>query len=147
MVVSAGPGPSSTSLMAQGSTDGQEVESPDSVPGGTTVEVGESMAGVDSSSRTSKRRTLELAARIGRRPMRVLVDSGSTGNYIDAREYAARRIKIEEEDRAEELKMAYGTVVKTEGQVQFVLKCGGYRGQISARVFPNMSKPMILGIP
>ena len=117
MVVSAGPGPSSTSGMARGSTNGQEVESPDSVPGGTTVEVRESMAGVDSSSRTPKRRTLELAARIGRRPIRVLVDSGSTGNYIDARECTARRIKIEAEDQSEELKMADGTVVKTEGRV------------------------------
>ena len=138
-----GPGPSSTSWMARRSTDGQEVVSPDCVPGGTTVEVGESTAGVDSSSRTPKWRTLELAARIGRRPMRVLVDSGSTGNYIDARECTARRIKIEAEDQSEELKMADGTVVKTEGRVQFVLKCGGYRGQISARVFPNMNKPMI----
>ena len=43
--------------------------------------------------------------------------------------------------------MADGTVVKTEGRVQFVLKCGGYRGQISTQVFPNMNKPMILGIP
>ena len=43
--------------------------------------------------------------------------------------------------------MADGTVVKTEGRVQFVLKCGGYNGQISTRVFPNMNKPMILGIP
>ena len=98
MVVSAGLGPSSTSGMARGSTDGQEVESPNSVPGGTTEEVGESMAGVDSSSRTPKQRTLKLAARIGRRPIRVLVDSGSTGNYIDARECAARRIKIQAED-------------------------------------------------
>ena len=79
--------------------------------------------------------------------MRVLVDSGSTGNYIDARECAARRIKIEVEDQAEKLKMADGTMVKTEGRDQFVLKCGGYKGQISARVFPNMNKPMILGIP
>ena len=79
--------------------------------------------------------------------MRVLVDSGSTGNYIDAWECTARRIKIEAEDQSEELKMADGTVVKTEGRVQFVLKCGGYRGQISARVFPNINKPMILGIP
>ena len=42
--------------------------------------------------------------------------------------------------------MADGTVIKTGGQVQFVFKCGGYRGQISAWVFPNMNKPMILGI-
>ena len=100
-----GPGPSSTSGMAQGSTDGQEVESPDSVPRGTIVEVGEFMAGVDSSSRTPKRRTLELAARIGHRPMRVLVYSGSTGNDIDAEECAAQRIKIEVEDQVEEVKM------------------------------------------
>ena len=43
--------------------------------------------------------------------------------------------------------MADGTVVKTEGRVQFVLKCGGHKGQISTRVFSNMNKPMIMGIP
>ena len=75
--------------------------------------------------------------------LRVLVDSGLAGNYIDARECTAQRIKIEVEDQAEELKMADGTMVKIEGRVQFVLKCGGYRGQISAWVFPNMNKPMI----
>ena len=68
-------------------------------------------------------------------------------NYIDARECAARRLKIEAEGQPEELKMADGTVVKTEGRVQLKLKCGGYRGDISARVFPNMNKQMILGIP
>ena len=108
MVVNTELGPSSTSWLAWGSTDGQEVVSPDSDPRGTTIEVGESMAGVDSSSRTPKRRTLELVARIGHRPMHVLVDSGSTGNYIDARECTAQRIKIEAEDQAEELKMADG---------------------------------------
>ena len=69
-----------------------------------------------------------------------------TGNYIDAQESASRRMKIEAEDKPEELKMADGTVVKTEGQVQPKLKCGGYRGTVSARVFPNMNKQMILGI-
>ena len=83
--------------------------------GGTIVEVGDSMAGVDSSSRIPMRRTLELATTIGSRPIRVLVDSGSTGNSINARECIARRIKIEAEDQVEELKMADGTVVKIEG--------------------------------
>ena len=55
-------------------------------------------------------------------------------------------LKIEAEDKSAELKMADVTVVQTEGRVQFVLKCGGYRGRISARVFPNMNKQMILGI-
>ena len=56
-------------------------------------------------------------------------------------------MKIEAEEKSEELKMADGTVVKTEGRVQLKLKCGGYRGNVSARVFPNMNKQMILGIP
>ena len=103
--------------------------------------------GVDFSNKTPRRRTLELAARIGWRPLRVLVDSGSTGNYINAWECTTRRIKIEAEDKPEELKMADGTVVQIEGRVQFVLKCGGYKGKIPTLVFPNMNKQMILGIP
>ena len=75
------------------------------------------------------------------------MDSRSTNNYIDARECVARGMKIEAEDKSEELKMADGTMVQTKGRVQFALKCGGYRRQISARVFPNMNKQMILGIP
>ena len=101
---------------------------------------------MNSSSKAQRQQTLGLAARIGRRPLRVLVDSRSTGNYIDARECAARRMKIEAEEKPEELKMADGTVVKTEGRVQLKLKCGGYRGNVSARVFSNMNKQMILGI-
>ena len=52
VVVNVEPGPSSKSWMARRSTNGQEVVSPDCIPVGTTVEVGESTAGVDSSSRT-----------------------------------------------------------------------------------------------
>ena len=79
--------------------------------------------------------------------MLALVDSELTSNNIDARMCTASGIKIEAEYQAEELNMADGTVVKTEGRVQFILKCDGYRGQITARVFPNMNKSMILGIP
>ena len=110
------------------------------------MEVEEATAGVASSSRT-QRRTLELAARIGRRPLRVLIDSGSTDNYIDARECTARKIKIQKEDQAKELKMADGSMVKTEGQVHITLKCGTYKNVIAIQVFPTMNKPLILGIP
>ena len=147
MVFSAGLGPSSMSWAARESTYEGTVAFPDCVPRGTTVEAGESIAGGDSSSKTLRRKTLELATRIGWRPLHVLVDLGSTGNYIDARECAMRRMKIEAVDKPEEVKMADGTVVKTEGRVQLKLKCGGYRGDSSARVFPNMNKQMILGIP
>ena len=64
------------------------------------------------------------------------MDSGSIGNYIDARECTACRMKIETEDQSEEPKMADGSMVRTGGRVQFVLKCGGYRGGISAWYFP-----------
>ena len=109
------------------------------------MEVEKATAGVASSSRT-QRRTLELAARIDHRLLPVLIDSGSTKNYIDARECAARKIKIEKEEQAEELKMVDGSMVKMEGQVHITLKCGGYKDVITARVFPKMNKPLILGI-
>ena len=60
------------------------------------------------------------------------MDSGSTGNYIDVQEWAARGIKVEAEDKAEDLKMAGGSMIRTEGHVQFTLKCGGYKNEIYA---------------
>ena len=56
-------------------------------------------------------------------------------------------MKVEKEDHPKALKMADGTMVRKEGRAQFVLKCGGYRGDISARVFADVNKQMILGIP
>ena len=35
----------------------------------------------------------------------------------------------------------------TAGYVQFTMNCGGYKGKITARVFPNLSKECILGMP
>ena len=105
MVVRAGLGPSSSSGLGPGSTN----------EWGTTVEVGASTAGVDSSSRPPQQRTLELAAWSGHQPIRVLVGSGSTGNYIDGQECATHGIKIEAEDQVEELRMADGTMAKTKG--------------------------------
>ena len=45
------------------------------------------------------------------------MDLGSTSNYIDAQECASRGIKVEAEDKLEELKMADGTMVKTKGRI------------------------------
>ena len=136
MVVTVGSEPSSMSGLARGSTNEQELVSADSVPGGMTLEVGESTAGVDSSSRTPKRRTLELAVRIGRRPMCVLVDSRSTGNYIDARECIARRIKIDAEDQAEELKMADGILVKLRDEFSLCSSVVGIEVKFLPAYFP-----------
>ena len=84
MVVSADLGPYSSSWLVGGSPDRWEVVSPNNGLGGTIIEVRESIEGVNSSSRTPQWRTLELAVRIGRQHLGVLVDSGLTGNYIDA---------------------------------------------------------------
>ena len=86
----------------------------DSTKGGMAVEVVESVWSMDSSSKTP-RRTLELARRIGKRPVRMLIDSGATGNYVSAQECAARKIKIEKEKNGKELTMADGSKVKTIG--------------------------------
>ena len=67
-----------------------------STKGGMTEEIVESVWSIGSKSRTL-RRTLEVPGRIGKRPVRMLIDSGATGDYISAQEYAARRIKIERE--------------------------------------------------
>ena len=93
--------------------------------GGMIEEVVESVWSIDWTSRTP-RRTLELAGKIGKRPVRMLIDSGATGNYISAQECAARRIKIEREQEGKELTMADGSSMKTLGRVRLNVKCGGY---------------------
>ena len=63
----------------------EEIVFSDSDLGEAIVWVGDSLLGMESSSRTREWHcTLELAAKVGSRSMRILVDSGSTGNYIDA---------------------------------------------------------------
>ena len=52
-------------------------------------------------------------------------------------------MRIEAKDQGEKLQMADGTLVKTEGPVQFTPKCDGYRGMISAQVFPNINKLIV----
>ena len=52
-----------------------------STQGGMTEEVVDSVWSMDSTSRTPKR-TLELASRIKKRPVRMLIDWGVTRNYI-----------------------------------------------------------------
>ncbi|MCG8615556.1 MAG: ABC transporter permease, partial [Desulfobacterales bacterium] len=47
----------------------------------------------------------------------------------------------------QEITLADGSKLKTEGRVQFTLQCGGYKEKILARVFPDLHKAIILGIP
>ena len=108
----------------------------------------ESAWGLDSTSRV-QRKTLKLGGRIGKKPLKVFIDSGSTTNWISAQECVARNLHIDPRRayEREELRMANGSMVKIEGLVKFLLKCGACRGVVEARVFLGLDKPMILGIP
>ena len=75
------------SWLAYKSIDGWEVESHDSVPRRTTIEVRESI--VEEARACNNDFPSAL---------RILVDSGPTSNYIDAWECAAQGLKIEAED-------------------------------------------------
>ena len=68
--------------------------------------------------------------------MRVLVDFGSTSNYIDAWECTTRRIKNEAEDQSGELKMADGTVVKPRVEFSSCLNVVGTEVKFSPGYFP-----------
>ena len=56
-------------------------------------------------------------------------------------------LRVVPDAQYEELTMADGSKVKVVGRVQFWLRCGNYKGKIIARVFPNLSKQLILGMP
>ena len=70
--------------------------------------------GISAAQRTHK--TFELAGKIGKRPVSILLDSGSTGNFVDAQMCTAMGIKVERDQHPEELQMADGTTVQTEGR-------------------------------
>ena len=92
-------------------------------------------------------RVLELASTVQKRPVKMLIDSGATGNFISDAMVTALKLQVQEEEDCHEVTLADGTDVSTAGYVQFVMKCGDVKGKIVARVFPNLHKECILGIP
>ena len=136
-VVSTGPGRANQNQLAWEACMMDDDSLSDSTKGGMVVEVVESMWRMDSPSKTP-RRTLELAGRIGKRPVCMLIDLAVIGNYLSAQECAMRNIKIEKEENGKELTMADGSKVRTIGRVWLNVRCGGYRGIVEARVFPHV---------
>ena len=90
---------------------------------------------------------LELSSLVQKRPLKMLLDSGATGNFVSDAMVTALGLPVREEEDFHELTLADGTVVPTTGYVQIVMNCGDYKGRIAARVFPNLHKECILGIP
>ena len=90
---------------------------------------------------------MELSSSVQKRPVKMLVDSGATGNFVSYAMVTTLGLPIREEEDFHELTLADGNVVPTIGWVQFVMNCGDYKGRVVARVFPNQHKECILGIP
>ena len=61
------------------------------------------------------RKTLELAGRVGKQRWAILIDSGSTGNFVSAQVCTACRLKVEKDPGPEELTLADGSKGRTEG--------------------------------
>ena len=76
----------------------------------------------------------------------MLVDWGSTGNYISAQCQAGLDLEVQPERDFERLILADGSEVHAQGYVRFVLHCGDYNCKILAWVFPNLQQELILGI-
>ena len=58
---------------------------------------------------------IELAGKISKQLVSMLIDSGSTGNYVSAQTCTMLGIHIEEEPTNEELQLADGSPVTTQG--------------------------------
>ena len=90
---------------------------------------------------------IELTGKIRGEAVQLLLDSGSTGNFIaddTARSLGLEVIKDMPED---ELTLADGSRLGTLGLTTFILRCGGYKRKLTARVFPQLHKQVILGTP
>ena len=90
---------------------------------------------------------IALAGRVRGQRLRVLIDSGSIGNYLSARCQTTLDLEVKTKEDFEQLTLADGSEVHAQSYVQFVLHYGNYKTKVLARVFPNFYKELILGIP
>ena len=96
-------------------------EPPDSLVRQSTTEGRAAVHGISALVRT-RGKVIELAGKICRRPVSMLIDSGSTGNYVSAQTCTMLGIHIEEEPTHEELQLADGSPVTTQGRVKLQIK-------------------------
>ena len=90
---------------------------------------------------------IKLSKLVEKRPVKMLLDSGATGNFISDAMAIALKLHVQDDECFHELTLADGIVMPTTGYISFVMNCGDYKGNIMARVFPNLHNECILGIP
>ena len=82
-----------------------------------------------------------------KRPVKMLLDSSAIGNIISNAMATALRLQVQKDEDFHELTLADGTIVPTIRYVQFVMNYGDYRSKTIDKVFPNLHKECILGMP
>ena len=92
-------------------------------------------------------KALELVGVVRKRLVKVLIYSGSKGNYISASTNTAWAVVPMPNENNEEVTLANVAKVQTEGHVQFQMQCGEFKGTIHPKVFPLLHKEFILGMP
>ena len=85
--------------------------------------------------------------KIKRRPLKVLIDSRSTGNFISDQVVASLHLKVVEDGIRQKFILPDKSIIWAGGWVDFLLTCVEYVRRISARVFPSLHKELILGMP
>ena len=88
-----------------------------------------------------------LVGKVRGRSLWALIDSGSTGNYLNARCQTALELRVKSEDKFERLILGDGSEVHAQGCIQFILHRENYKTRILTRLFPNLHEELIRRIP
>ena len=112
----------------------------DSVEGTITRPIGsvEATTAKVGSTKTISSQTIELSDWIHKRSIRVLLDSGSIGNYISNQEAHSLDLIVQKEEGSKQLSLADGSKVQAKGYVSFRLRCSQYNSEVIAGIFPHM---------
>ena len=121
-VVKVGPGVDVGYPLQTTKRDGAQVVSlGDSAEGAITRPIGpvEATPTEVSSTKRIHLQTIELLGMIHRRPIKILLDIGSTGNYISKKIAQSFNFIIQAEEQSEQLTLADGCKVQSHGYVSF----------------------------
>ena len=90
---------------------------------------------------------IQLSSSVKKRPIKILLDLAAIGNFILDAMVAVLKMQVYDDEDFHKLMLADGIVILIVGYAQLVMSCGDYKSKIVERVFPNLYKECILGMP
>ena len=90
---------------------------------------------------------IEFSNLAKKRLVKMLLGSAAIDNFISDAMAIALKLQVQDDEDFHEVTLANGIVMPIAGYVQFVMNCGDYEGKIMTRVFLNLHKKYILGMP